>query len=128
VFRNIGALHKVECFGIHSGFEFLGENVNLRPGKVWQAASMIQVEVREHDMPNILCGETQPQDLSGDCLFQVAGQSNRGSKQPYKGCWVRIVSESQTRVNQDKPIVRLDEQAVANTNAAWEFGVHRSAV
>jgi len=56
--RNIGALDDVESSWIHSCFILLGENVSFCPRKVWQTTGMIQVEMREHDMPNILCGET----------------------------------------------------------------------
>jgi hypothetical protein len=84
-------------------------HVHLRPWKVGQSAGVVQVEVGQHDVPDVLHRETEPDDLPGRRLCRIAGRAKQGRENAHERCRSGIVPEPKTGIDQQESVVRLDE-------------------
>jgi hypothetical protein len=84
-------------------------NMNLGPGKVWQPSSMIQMQVRQYDMPHIPHIVAQ----SGNLMYSGVPHIKTCATEKREGadCLARPgkVSCAEASFNQYKSIICLDE-------------------
>jgi len=75
---------------------------------------MVNMEMRQHNVLDILWSKAQSGDLAYRCFLQITRHSVQSGECAHKTRWVSVVSESQTGINQHKAISRLDEQAMSD--------------
>jgi hypothetical protein len=88
--------------------------VDVRIGKVRQAASVVEVEVRGNDLAHVLWLEAERADLRDSRLGLARLQGERDVVDPPELARVAHVVEPEAGIDQDEPIGTLDEQTVTD--------------
>lgn len=101
-----------ERSGMHGRVVLERVDLDLRVWEVRQATGVIQMQMRWHDMPDILEGVTQPGHLMCGCFSQVTRRITQGHEGTFEPGRSGSVGASKTAVHQDEAVVGLDEQAV----------------
>ncbi len=98
--------------GMHGCIMFKRMDVNLGLWKVRQTTSMVEMEMRLHNVPDIFYGITQPDHLMDGCFAKLARRAAQDHEGSLKPCGVGPVSDAKTTVYQDKTIICLNQQAM----------------
>jgi hypothetical protein len=106
--------HAVEHRALRLGRRALAaEHVHRRPREVVEPAGMIEVQVREHDVPHVARVEAELLDLPyrGHLLAQLGlHQEEEEARQPTPR--IRDVAQSVAGVDEHQPARRLEEETV----------------
>ena len=106
---------------------FRSGDVDLRMRKIRYAADMVRVEVRDHNVADVLKAEAELVDL----VRRRFGGHQHGSgdepDRPHSSRRIGAVVQAETGIDEDQPVVCLDEQHVTDTRGS-AGKVHRAAV
>lgn len=91
--RQGGSVHRPERFG--------GGGVDLGVGEAGQATEVVQVVVREDDVPNVLLAETEPFHLARSCLLGAQHRSDDVAEQPESPARVRDVLQAEAGADKE---------------------------
>ncbi|KZM75701.1 hypothetical protein AWN90_20360 [Nocardia terpenica] len=101
--------------GMTGGDQFGSTDMNVRIRKVSYTASVVQVEVRQHDMPDIVGAVTEFDDLPGGGFGDV---ESRPQQCPQKRAYCRTSTSrivgSQTCIDEDEFGPGVDEQTMSH--------------
>jgi len=88
--------------------------VDLGLGEIGEAPSVVYVEVRKDDVPDVVAAEAEPLDLAGSGLGGVQRRSDEVAHRPDATCRVCDVLQAVPGVDQDQAVAGLDEQDVGD--------------
>lgn len=111
-----GFLHNgIITFGLH--------HVDARPGKIIQPAGVVEIKVRQHDMPNIARIKPKPLDLPDCRQFLPEIRAHKPKKEfAEAGMRMRYVLQTKTGIHQDKCGIPLDQKAMVRQMPALQDG------
>ena len=87
--------------------------VDLRVGKVGDAADVVHVEMRDDDVADVVAGEPEPLDLAQRRFVVVEHRLEEVARGPDAGVVVTVVRPV-SRVDENQAVVGLDEQHVTD--------------
>ena len=97
---------------------FRSGDVDLRMRKIRYAADMVRVEVRDHNVADVLTAEAELVDL----VRRRFGGHQHGSgdepDRPHSSRRIGAVVQAETGIDEDQPVVCLDEQHVTDTRGS----------
>jgi hypothetical protein len=100
--------------------ELASEQVNLRVGKVREAAGVVEVEVRGNDVAHITGLEAERLDLRERGLGRIETGADECSDGSAKLARPIYVVNAEAGVDEDQPLGALDQQAVADKPCAGQ--------
>jgi hypothetical protein len=100
--------------------------VDLRPGEIGQASSVVQIQVRKDDVPDVLAAEAEPFDLAGSGLGWVQCGPDEVTDRPESPCRVCDVVQAVTGIDQHQAVTGLDEEDVRDNRGSGH--THGAAV
>jgi hypothetical protein len=106
---------------VHRGLVLAGVDVHGRPREVADPADVVEVEVGQHDVPDLLRPVPEPGDLADRGLVGVEPRVGEPDEPlPSEPAGSRRSARAQPAVDEDEPVAGLDQQAVADHRAALE--------
>jgi hypothetical protein len=105
------------CLRVDGRFVLLAVDVDGSFGKVGEAAGMVNIEVRGHDMPHVSRREPERLNACKSRFSWIALGARNVAEQETETSDVSDVIGSDAGVDQDEAIVRLNHQAMANETA-----------
>jgi hypothetical protein len=105
-------------------------HVHFRRREVGQAPRVVEVQMREHDMPHVLALETERLDLRQRRHVRLRGVDlHHRTEERAESARVAHVIDADSRVDEHEPVrVGLEQQTVRGHPNAREAGAHRAAV
>jgi hypothetical protein len=100
--------------------------MNLRLREVGDAADVIEVEVRNHDVPHVIPAEAEGFHLCDGSLLEIKDRPTEEPYRPQPGPGARAVVGAEAGVDEDEAVVGLDQQHVADQRCGRQ--THRAAV
>ena len=129
------ALVADEAVGRARRVHFPLQHVNLRLGKILQAASVIEIQVRQKNMPDVLRGETQLAYLlhCGEAALEL-DVVERHEEEAQALAWLQHVAAAKAGIDQHQAVLLgLDQQTMAHqtggqsrTEAIEQTSSHRT--
>ncbi len=93
--------------------KFGGENMDRSVGEVADSSRVVEVEMRRHDVTNIARAVAQIRDLPQRRLGDVKARPHHCVEQESEPPRLVDILDPEAGVDQDQPVVALDQQAVA---------------
>lgn len=106
---------------------FGGGDVGLGVGEIGDAADVVDVEVRDHDVADVVAAEAEPFQLTHGGFVMVEYRPDEPPHRPDAPGGVVAVTRAEAAVDEDQAVLRLRHQHVADRG--WTPGrMHGSAV
>jgi hypothetical protein len=119
--------------------QLLGQEMHRRRWEIGQPTGVIQVHVRQKDVPHICWIVASGFNLLDCSLVRIKSAPDKGCEMSHDWRWVGAIAHSPTRIHQGQSIAGFHEQGMDHPMPALEKaprivisgkpkGVHRSAV
>ena len=96
------------------GVEFGAKDVHRRIGEIFDAAGVVKVEMRQHDMAHIGGAEAQLFDLSQSGVGLAQSDAIGNSKKRAEPLRLRDVAHAKPGIDEHQPDFGFDQKAMAD--------------
>jgi hypothetical protein len=102
--------------------------VNLSVGEIWKAASVVEMEVGHHDVPDRFGLVSQARELADGGVLGIVREAQGPPEEADQGPWGQKVVQAEARIDEDEAMVGVDEQTGRARAPTWVPGSHRRAI